>query len=101
MARIEPNVELDRNRPHNLDELYRWNDLELFDLQQDPAETKNLAMTKGENAALVATMSERKTVILTGASRGIGHATVKRFSAAGGLSCRWFRARPGGGRTPK
>jgi len=26
---------------------------------------------------------ERKTMILTGASRGIGHATVKRFSAAG------------------
>ena len=28
-------------------------------------------------------MSERKTVILTGASRGIGHATVKRFSREG------------------
>ena len=26
---------------------------------------------------------ERKTLILTGASRGIGHATVKRFSSAG------------------
>jgi NAD(P)-dependent dehydrogenase (short-subunit alcohol dehydrogenase family) len=29
------------------------------------------------------TSSDRKTLILTGASRGIGHATVKRFSAAG------------------
>ncbi len=28
-------------------------------------------------------MDERKTLVLTGASRGIGHATVKRFSAAG------------------
>lgn len=28
-------------------------------------------------------MSDRKTLLLTGASRGIGHATVKRFSAAG------------------
>ena len=28
-------------------------------------------------------MTERKTLILTGASRGIGHATVKRFSTAG------------------
>ena len=27
--------------------------------------------------------AERKTLLLTGASRGIGHATVKRFSAAG------------------
>ncbi|WP_075216860.1 SDR family NAD(P)-dependent oxidoreductase [Mongoliimonas terrestris] len=26
---------------------------------------------------------ERRTIVLTGASRGIGHATVKRFSAAG------------------
>jgi len=26
---------------------------------------------------------DKKTMILTGASRGIGHATVKRFSAAG------------------
>ena len=25
----------------------------------------------------------RRTLLLTGASRGIGHATVKRFSAAG------------------
>jgi NAD(P)-dependent dehydrogenase (short-subunit alcohol dehydrogenase family) len=28
-------------------------------------------------------MTERRTLILTGASRGIGHATVKRFSEAG------------------
>lgn len=28
-------------------------------------------------------MPDRKTLILTGASRGIGHATVKRFSTAG------------------
>jgi NAD(P)-dependent dehydrogenase (short-subunit alcohol dehydrogenase family) len=28
-------------------------------------------------------MSERKTLLLTGASRGIGHATVRRFSDAG------------------
>ncbi|HVZ69202.1 MAG TPA: SDR family NAD(P)-dependent oxidoreductase, partial [Rhizomicrobium sp.] len=26
---------------------------------------------------------DRRTLILTGASRGIGHATVKRFSSAG------------------
>ena len=28
-------------------------------------------------------LKRRKTLILTGASRGIGHATVKRFSSAG------------------
>ncbi|WP_137390012.1 SDR family NAD(P)-dependent oxidoreductase [Rhodoligotrophos defluvii] len=32
---------------------------------------------------VVNTDTERKTIILTGASRGIGHATVKRFSSAG------------------
>jgi len=31
----------------------------------------------------MASNAERKTLILTGASRGIGHATVKRFSSAG------------------
>ncbi len=28
-------------------------------------------------------MTERNTLLLTGASRGIGHATVRRFSEAG------------------
>lgn len=31
----------------------------------------------------VSTQARRRTLLLTGASRGIGHATVKRFSAAG------------------
>src|SRR3974377_1318312 len=36
-----------------------------------------------------ATNQPRRTLLLTGASRGIGHATVKRFSAAGwrGITC--------------
>ena len=29
------------------------------------------------------TSNSRRTLVLTGASRGIGHATVKRFSSAG------------------
>jgi len=31
----------------------------------------------------MADSNDRKTLVLTGASRGIGHATVKRFSSAG------------------
>ncbi len=31
----------------------------------------------------MADTDDRKTLLLTGASRGIGHATVKRFSSAG------------------
>ena len=41
-------------------------------------------MDQGEALSVNATPdTERKTLILTGASRGIGHATVKRFSTAG------------------
>ena len=40
-------------------------------------------MVKGEALPVNAAADERKTLILTGASRGIGHATVKRFSTAG------------------
>ena len=48
-----------RNRPTTLDELYRWNDVELFDLAEDPAETRNLATDRAGNAALVQAMSEK------------------------------------------
>jgi NAD(P)-dependent dehydrogenase (short-subunit alcohol dehydrogenase family) len=37
----------------------------------------------GCNEQVVNRMTEQKTLVLTGASRGIGHATVKRFSAEG------------------
>jgi NAD(P)-dependent dehydrogenase (short-subunit alcohol dehydrogenase family) len=44
--------------------------------------TPSKAKPKPESAPPPAT-EERRTLILTGASRGIGHATVKRFSSAG------------------
>ena len=44
--------------------------------------TPSKAKAKPEAAPPPAT-EERRTLILTGASRGIGHATVKRFSSAG------------------
>lgn len=48
---------LERNRPNTLDELYKWNEPELFDLRSDPREMKNLAMTQGVNEALVLAMN--------------------------------------------
>ncbi len=42
-----------RNVPTNLDELYRFNDVELYDLHADPNEMTNLAAAKGDNADLV------------------------------------------------
>ena len=54
----------DRNRPGNIDELYRDNDVELFDLQTDPGEMTNLAAKKGENRDLVLAMSGKLETLI-------------------------------------
>ncbi|CAN5318383.1 hypothetical protein BH11ACT6_BH11ACT6_41870 [soil metagenome] len=41
-----------RNLPTNLDDLYRFNDIELYDLSNDPTEMTNLAANKGDHAEL-------------------------------------------------
>ncbi|MEH3137574.1 MAG: sulfatase-like hydrolase/transferase [Mycolicibacterium neoaurum] len=53
-----------RNRPQNLDELYKFNDVELFDLQEDPREMTNLAATKGENAEVVLAASAKLEAVI-------------------------------------
>ena len=50
---------LQRNRPTTLDALYEYNDPELFDLEKDPAEMRNLAATKGANEATVLAMNAK------------------------------------------
>lgn len=55
---------VDRNQPKNLDELYRWNDVELFDLKSDPSETRNLAASQGSNAELALDMSRKLEAII-------------------------------------
>ncbi|MGE0748223.1 MAG: sulfatase-like hydrolase/transferase [Rhodospirillales bacterium] len=47
---------LDHNAPTNAEELYRWNDVELFDIQADPREMVNLAADRSKNQELVETM---------------------------------------------
>ena len=37
---------LDHNEPKDSDELFKWNDVELFDLSRDPHELNNLALDK-------------------------------------------------------
>jgi arylsulfatase len=55
---------LQRNRPVTLDDLYRYNDVELYDLSTDPAEMRNLGAERGANDALVLRMNATLNRIL-------------------------------------
>jgi arylsulfatase len=50
---------VDRNSPRDLDELYRWNDVELFDLKTDPRESVNLAADRAAHEPLLRTMNAK------------------------------------------
>jgi arylsulfatase len=47
------------NRPTTLEDLYRVNDVELFDLQTDPTEMTNLAAKRGAHRELVLAMNDK------------------------------------------
>lgn len=55
---------IERNSPKNLDELYRWNDVELFDLKSDPSEMVNLAMNRSANEQTLRTMNAKLEAII-------------------------------------
>ena len=55
---------VERNRPDTLDDLYKNNDVELFDLQTDRAETTNLAADREKNAQLITTMSAKLEALI-------------------------------------
>ena len=50
---------IERNSPRDLDELYRWNDVELFDLKNDPRELVNLAADRAGHEPLLRTMNAK------------------------------------------
>ncbi|MDM0085742.1 sulfatase-like hydrolase/transferase [Variovorax sp. J31P179] len=47
------------NRPTTVEELYRLNDVELFDVRADPSEMNNLGLQGGRNRDLVLAMNEK------------------------------------------
>ncbi|HSO07382.1 MAG TPA: sulfatase-like hydrolase/transferase, partial [Pelomicrobium sp.] len=50
---------IERNRPKTLDEIRRWNDVELFDLAKDPEEMRNLAAGAGADEKLLLTLNAK------------------------------------------
>lgn len=55
---------VDHNSPTTLDELFRWNDVELFDLERDPEEIENLAVDRIANGALLMTMNAKLEAVI-------------------------------------
>ena len=54
----------EHHSPANLDQLYRFNDLELYDRVNDPDEMTNLAVDRETNAELVQAMSTKLESII-------------------------------------
>ncbi len=54
----------EHHKPATLDELYRYNDLELYDRDNDPAEMTNLAADRAANGDLVLSMSAKLETII-------------------------------------
>ena len=55
---------LDHNSPSTVDELFKWNDVELFDITKDPGEMNNLAMDRAANGELLATMNGKLEAVI-------------------------------------
>ena len=54
----------EHHKPANLDELYKYNDLELYDREQDPGENTNLAADRATNGDLVLAMNAKLETII-------------------------------------
>lgn len=55
---------MQHNTPTSIEELYQYNDVELFDLQNDPQEMRNLAVEPEANADLLTTMNAKLSALI-------------------------------------
>src|SRR5699024_5794918 len=52
------------NVPQSMEDLFKLNDVELFDLQRDPNEMTNLAMDRKRNGALLEAMNAKLNALI-------------------------------------
>lgn len=55
---------VERNQPKNLDDLFRWNDVELFDLKHDPNELKNLTLDRQQHTDILQQMNSKLEAVI-------------------------------------
>jgi arylsulfatase len=55
---------LQHNDPKTLDEIYKWNDVELFDLEKDPDEMVNLGTDRAKYGDLVLAMNAKLAALI-------------------------------------
>ena len=55
---------LQHNLPTTIEDLYKWNDVELFDLQNDPGEMINLGADREKNRDLIMAMNAKLSAII-------------------------------------
>ena len=55
---------VDHNSPVTLDELFKWNDVELYDLANDPGEMSNLALDRAKNADALTAMNAKLEALI-------------------------------------
>lgn len=72
-----------RNRPTSLDELLRWNDLELYDLTNDPDELNNLARDPASHGELLLAMNRKLQELI---DREMGADDGREMPDFGGIS---------------
>jgi arylsulfatase len=48
---------LERNSPKSIDELFKWNDVEIFDLETDPGEVVNIANKRDAQGELISALN--------------------------------------------
>ena len=73
------------NRPTTIEQIYKVNDVELYDLEKDPHEMNNLALDKKANDLLIMAMNDKMNKLIdeeVGSDKGEGLPDIKNVNWA-------------------